>query len=41
MDGKYESSLYYLFCKSEMDLQVAVFEIIHGSNFGGVQKTIE
>ncbi len=38
MDGKYESSPYYLFCKSEMDLQVAVFQIIHGSNFGGVQK---
>ena len=38
MDGKYESSPYCLFCKSEMDLQVAVFQIIHGSNFGGVQK---
>jgi len=38
MDGKYEDSPYYLFCKSEMDLQVGVFSIIHGSQFSGMRK---
>ncbi len=38
MDGKYEDSPYYLFCKSEMDLQVAVFKIIHGSQFSGMKN---
>ena len=38
MDGKFEDSPYYLFCKSEMDLQVAVFKIIHGSQFSGMKN---
>ena len=38
MDGKSTGSPYYLMCKSEMELQVAVFDIIHGSRFSGLNK---
>ena len=38
MDGRDEDSPYYLFCKSEMDLQAGVFNIIHGSQFSGMKK---
>ncbi len=38
MDDKFEDSPYYMYCKSEMDLQVAVFKIIHGSQFSGMKN---
>lgn len=38
MDGKDESSPYYLSCYSEMELQVAVFSVMHGSQWMGVKK---
>lgn len=38
MDGKDESSPYYLSCFAEMELQVAVFSVMHGSQFAGVKK---
>ncbi len=38
MDDKDTGSPYYLMCKSEMELQVAVFSIIHGSRFTGLNK---
>jgi len=40
MDGKDESSPYYLLCLSEMELQVAVFSVMHGSQISGVNKGI-
>ncbi len=38
MDGKDETSPYYLSCSSEMALQVAVFNVMHGSQFAGIKK---
>lgn len=38
MDDKYIDSPYYLMCKSEMDIQVCYFRVIHGSVFGGIRK---
>jgi len=38
MDGKDESSPYYLTCYAEMELQVAVFNVMHGSQFSGLKK---
>ena len=38
MDGKDESSPHYLSCYAEMELQVAVFSVMHGSQFAGVKK---
>jgi len=38
MDGKDETSPYYLSCYAEMELQVAVFSVMHGSQFNGVKK---
>ncbi len=38
MDGKFENSPYYLMCKSEMDLQVGMFRVLHGSLLGGARK---
>ncbi len=39
MDGKFINSPYYLMCKSEMDLQTGIFKIMHGSLFGGINKS--
>jgi len=38
MDGKDEDSPYYLACYAEMELQLTMFNIIHGSRFGGIKK---
>lgn len=38
MDGKDEASPYYLSCYAEMEIQVAVFSVMHGSQFAGVKK---
>jgi len=38
MDGKFEDSPYYLMCKSEMDLQAGMFQVLNGSMFGGIRK---
>jgi len=40
MDGKDEDSPYYLSCYSEMELQVAVFNVMHGSQLAGVNKGV-
>jgi len=38
MDEKNEDSPYYLACYSEMELHVAIFNIINGSNLSGLKK---
>ena len=38
MDGKDEESPYYLSCFAEMELQVAVVSIMHGSQWSGLKK---
>ncbi|TSA28833.1 MAG: hypothetical protein D4R67_03120, partial [Bacteroidetes bacterium] len=38
MDGKDETSPYYLSCYAEMELQVAVFSIMHGAQWNGLTK---
>ncbi len=38
MDGKDEGSPYYLSCSAEMELQVAVFSVMRGSQFTGIKK---
>ncbi len=38
MDDKYVESPYYLSCKSEMEMQVGMFNIIHDSRFSGINK---
>ncbi len=38
MDGKDEDSPYYLSCYAEMEIQVAVFSVMHGSQFAGIKK---
>ena len=38
MDGKDESSPYYLSCYSEMELQVAVLSIMRGAQWSGLKK---
>ncbi len=38
MDGRFVDSPYYLACKAEMEMQVGMFNIIHGSQFSGVNK---
>ena len=38
MDGKYEDSPYYLSCKSEMELQAGIFNILHGDRLSGLRK---
>ena len=38
MDDRFVDSPYYLACKSEMEMQVGMFNIIHGSQFSGVNK---
>lgn len=40
MDGKDESSPWYLLCASEMELQVAVFSVMHNSQLSGVKKGV-
>jgi tetratricopeptide (TPR) repeat protein len=40
MDGKDEESPYYLLCLSEMELHVAVFSVMHGSQVAGVRKGV-
>ena len=39
MDDKYEDSPYYLMCKSEMDLQLGFFKVMHDSQFSGVRSS--
>ena len=39
MDDKYEESPYYLMCKSEMDLQLGFFKVMHESQFSGVRSS--
>lgn len=38
MDDQDIESPYYLSCYGEMELQAAIFEIIHGSTFSGLRK---
>gem|GEM_PF-426689 len=38
MNGKDESSPYYLSCYAEMELQVAVFSVMHGAQWSGLTK---
>jgi len=38
MNGKDEDSPYYLSCYAEMEIQVAVFSVMHGSQFAGIKK---
>ena len=38
MDGQFRDSPYYLMCKSEMDLQAGMFQVLNGSMFGGIRK---
>jgi hypothetical protein len=38
MDGRFTQSPYYLSCKSEMEMQAGMFNIIYGSEFSGVNK---
>jgi len=38
MDGKDENSPYYLACYAEMELQVAVFSVMHGAQWTGLKK---
>ncbi len=40
MDGKDETSPWYLICASEMELQVAVFSVMHNAQFSGVKKGV-
>ncbi|MBN1198685.1 MAG: hypothetical protein JXA23_04970 [Bacteroidales bacterium] len=38
MDGKDEDSPYYLACLAEMEIQVAVFSVMHGAQWSGMTK---
>lgn len=38
MDGKDQESPYYLACYAEMELQVAVFSVMHGAQWSGMTK---
>lgn len=38
MDGKDEDSPYYLSCLAEMEIQVAVFSVMHGAQWSGMTK---
>lgn len=38
MDDKDTDSPYYLYCESEMLLQMSVFNVLHGDKFSGVKK---
>jgi hypothetical protein len=38
MDGHDEDSPYYLSCSAEMDLQLCIFGVIHGSRWGAILK---
>ncbi len=40
MDGKDESSPYYLLCLAEMEIQLTVFNVMHGSQMAGVNKGV-
>lgn len=40
MDGRDVSSPWYLLCASEMELQVAVFSVMHNSQMSGVAKGV-
>jgi len=38
MDGKDEQSPYYLACAAEMDIQVTVFQVMHGAQLSALRK---
>jgi hypothetical protein len=40
MDGKDETSPWYLLCASEMELQVTVFSVMHNAQVSGVSKGV-